>query len=348
MERIPLTPPAPGEMLVRVTACTLCGSDLHTLQGHRTTPTPTILGHEIIGEIAALGPDFEYRDLNGIQLALGDRITWALAASCGTCFYCRAGIPQKCHSLFKYGHEPMTRSPQLSGGLAQYCHLAKGSHVLRLTQTLPDEVACPANCATATVAAALRTAGGCERKDIFVQGAGLLGLTACAMAKSAGARTILISDPDEERLNLATSFGATHSHNPNEAHGNDVLIAFANHFANEGRGFDLILEMSGACAVMEQGLELLRIGGHYIWVGAVFPGPPVPVSPERITKRLLTISGIHNYTPQDLVTAVAFLEANHSRYPFHDLVRKWFALDDFKSAVDFALQERPVRVGIRP
>lgn len=99
---------------------------------------------------------------------------------------------------------------------------------------------------------------------------------------------------------------------------------------------------------MKQGLELPRIGGHSVWVGAVFPGPPVPVSPEHITKRLLTISRIHNYTPQDLVTAVAFLEANHSRYPFQALVRKWFTLDDFKNAGDFALQERPGRVGIRP
>ncbi|MFO7974594.1 MAG: zinc-binding dehydrogenase [Candidatus Hydrogenedentota bacterium] len=331
-------------MLVRVSGCTLCGSDLHTLQGRRTTPTPTILGHETIGEVVALNSDFEYHDLNGAQIHLGDRITWAIAASCGACFYCHAGLPQKCDHLFKYGHESLNRSPQLSGGLAEYCHLAKGSHVLRLTQALPDEVACPANCATATVAAAFRTAGVCEGQDILVQGAGLLGLTACAMAKSAGARTIVISEPDQKRLNQAKSFGASHCRNPNDVTAEHEL----RNLGNEGRGFDVILEMSGATAAMQQGLQLLRIGGRYVWVGAVFPNSSLALDPEHTIKRLLTISGVHNYTPADLGEALAFLEANHSRYPFKSLVRNWFALEDFQKAVDLAVQERPIRVGIRP
>ncbi|MEA3365736.1 MAG: zinc-binding dehydrogenase [Candidatus Hydrogenedentes bacterium] len=335
--------PAPGEMLVRITACTLCGSDLHTLQGHRTTPTPTILGHEIIGEIAALNSNFEYRDLNGVHLRLGDRVTWAVAASCGTCFYCRAGLPQKCEKLFKYGHESLDRSPQLSGGLAEFCHLAKGSHVLRLPPGLPDEVSCPANCATATVAAAFRAAETCEGQDVLVQGAGLLGLTACAMAKSKGARTIVISDPDENRLNLAKAFGATHCHKPTKTSSNNALLSFA----NEGRGYDLILEMSGAHAAIELGIELLRMGGRYVWVGPVFPGSPVAVNPERVARHLLTISGIHNYTPQDLVEAVAFLDVNHSHYPFQSLVPNWFRLENFQEALNVALKERPIRVGIR-
>ncbi len=344
LESIPLTAPACCEMLVRITACTICGSDLHTVQGHRNTPTPTILGHEIIGEIAAVHPQSEYRDINGQRLAIGDRVTWSIAASCGTCFFCQHGLPQKCDSLFKYGHEPLSKSPQLSGGFAQYCHLAQGSHVLRLPPGLPDAVACPANCATATVAAALRTAGACKDQDVLVQGGGLLGLTACAMAKSMGARRVVLLEPDESRLAWGKAFGANLCLTPQNESCHDVLMPQA----NEGRGFDLILEMSGAHAALRQGLQFLRIGGRYVWVGTVSTLPPLELNPEMITRRLLTITGVHNYTPQDLASAVAFLTDNHAIYPFQDLVSNWFHLNDFQQALDFAIEKCPVRVGIRP
>src|SRR5579872_55741 len=192
-----------GEALARVTCCTLCGSDLHTYHGHRTTPVPTILGHEILGVIAALGPGDTPLDLEGRELEIGDRVTWSIAASCGGCFYCERELPQKCEQLFKYGHERITPAHPLSGGLAEFCHLARGTPVLRVPEALPDLVVCPVNCATATVAAAMRAAGGGRERAVLVQGAGMLGLTACAMASSQGAREIVASDVDPQRLALA-------------------------------------------------------------------------------------------------------------------------------------------------
>src|SRR5689334_9209261 len=112
-----LPEPQGEEIRVQVTCCTLCGSDLHTFAGHRTTPTPTILGHEIIGTISAFGPDAEPKDYHGVPLHLGDRVTWSLAASCGDCFYCENDLPQKCERLFKYGHEALRPGHELSGGL---------------------------------------------------------------------------------------------------------------------------------------------------------------------------------------------------------------------------------------
>src|SRR5690606_7982528 len=144
------------------TCCTLCGSDLHTLQGKRDVPVPTILGHEVVGRVADWGGTAPPVDLVGAPLGHGDRGTWAIAASCGVCFFCLRGIPQKCESLFKYGHEQLAERHLLSGGLATHCHLTKNSAVLQLPEELPDKVASPANCATATVAAALRVAGGCQ------------------------------------------------------------------------------------------------------------------------------------------------------------------------------------------
>src|SRR5678816_2315596 len=100
-ERVPLRD---VEICVRVTACTLCGSDLHTHAGRRSEPTPTVLGHEIVGRIEAFGPNAPRRDYRGEDLSIGDRVSWSIAASCDNCFFCDDGLPQKCASLFKYGH----------------------------------------------------------------------------------------------------------------------------------------------------------------------------------------------------------------------------------------------------
>ena len=331
----------PGEALVRITWCTLCGSDLHTYQGRRSTPTPTILGHEILGRIEHLGPGDPLRDIAGHVLEPGDRVTWTIAASCGECFYCTHGLPQKCKQLFKYGHERITDERILSGGLAEYCRLARGTGVLRLPDAVPDAVACPVNCATATVAAALRVGGGCDGDTVLVQGAGMLGLTACAMARANGACHVIACDVDSKRLDLARRFGATECVTPD-------AVEDAVGKTTAGRGVDLALELSGAPEAMVAGLDLLRIGGRYVLVGAVFPGPDLAVSPERVIRRLLSVHGIHNYTPGDLADAVDFLAHHHAEYPFEELVSEIFPLSEVASAFDRALETRALRIAVRP
>ena len=345
LQSFPLPKLAPGEVLVRVTCCTLCGSDLHTFQGRRTTPTPTILGHEIMGEVAALGPGDPVRDLEGVPLEAGDRITWSIAASCGDCFYCTHQVPQKCEHLFKYGHEKITPEHPLSGGLAEYCHLAPGTAIVRVPEALPDAVACPANCATATVAGAIRTGGGCEGQAVLVQGAGMLGLTACAMARSRGAREVVVSDIDAGRLALAERFGATRCVQVRDAV--EALREVVDE-VTEGRGVDLAIEVSGAASAMQAGLDVLRIGGRYVWIGAVFPAPPLPVSAESVIRRLLNIHGLHNYTPADLAAAMAFLAEFHTRFPFEELVTATFPLAEVRTAFNHAIESRALRVAVTP
>jgi D-arabinose 1-dehydrogenase-like Zn-dependent alcohol dehydrogenase len=81
--------PRGDEVLVRVACCTLCGSDLHTYLGKRHGPTPSILGHEVLGEIAAFGPTHSLKDWRGQPLSIGDRISWSVAASCAYCLFSR-------------------------------------------------------------------------------------------------------------------------------------------------------------------------------------------------------------------------------------------------------------------
>jgi putative phosphonate catabolism associated alcohol dehydrogenase len=340
LRRIELPQPHGREVLVRVLGCTLCGSDLHTFSGRRQPPLPTILGHEIVGEVVALGEAIG-TDLAGNELRTGDRVTWAIVASCGDCFYCLRHLPQKCLKAVKYGHEPLRLGQELRGGLAEHCLLAPGAAIVRLPEELPLSVACPASCATATVAAALAAAGSVQQRNVCLFGAGMLGLTACAMLHVAGAAAIVCVDLNRNRLERARQFGATQAITSQD-------LPQATDAATGGHGFDLVLELSGSPSAAESGLRLLRQGGTLVLVGAVFPTPPLAISPEQIVRRNLTIHGVHNYTPRDLLSAVDFLTHHHGDFPLADVVHPWFPLEAAAEAFRAGRDSEHIRVGVGP
>jgi alcohol dehydrogenase len=346
MQSFPLPALLEGEALAQVELCTLCGSDLHSLHGRRPTPTPTILGHEILGRIVEFAARGEPpSDAEGKLLTPGERVVWMLAVGCGQCGRCQGGLPQKCLRLFKYGHEAIRPEIALSGGLATHVHLRAGTAVFRVPADLPDVVACPASCATATVMAAYRQAGEVAHKTVLVQGAGMLGLTAAAVAQSRGARHIVVSDPVPQRLELAKRFGATHLL-PAAQNAVEAARLFQSVVGIEGA--DIALEMSGAAEAIETGIGVLNLSGRSVWVGSVFPGRPAQVDAETVVRRLLTITGVHNYIPQDLRDALAFLQAPHTRYPFAELVQPIFPLSEVPAALTHFPQGKAARVGVRP
>lgn len=329
MVDVPLPVPEAGEIAVRVRCCTVCGSDLHTQSGRRASPSPSVLGHEIVGEIVRSG-DSKLRDHIGQRLETGDRITWSVAASCGTCDRCVNEMPQKCRTLLKYGHEKFSGRMQLSGGLADYCLLQPGTTVVRVPDHLSDEVVCPASCATATSFAAVRRAGELAGKSVLVLGAGLLGLTTCAIASSRGANEIFLCDVDDTRLQRGPDFGATRTgHHPSG-------------------DFDRVFEMSGHSEAVQAGLDSAAMGGRVVLVGSVSPAPSVSLDPEKVVRRLMTICGVHNYIPADLVSAVEFLATDGQSFPFANLVERKFALAEVNEAFSFAREKRPVRVAVCP
>lgn len=340
LRSLPVPVLAGSEVLVRVLGCTLCGSDIHTFQGHRTVPVPTILGHEIVGRIEEFGPVACRRDLAGSDLRVGDSVTWAIVANCGECFYCRRHLPQKCERAIKYGHEPFQSGHELRGGLAEHCLLADGTSIVRLPKDLPLEVACPASCATATIAAALAAAGDLHDVSVCVIGVGMLGLTACAMSHYRGAREVIAVDVNPQRLARSLEFGATRSASPQEL---DTTITSA----TNSRGIDVVLELSGSPDAFELGLRQLRIGGTLILVGAVFPSRPVPLLMEQIVRRHLTLRGVHNYAPEHLEQAVRFLN-DQRQIPFASLVAEWMPLADCQRAFERAASSDVVRLGVRP
>lgn len=340
LQDVPLPRPARGETLVRVLGCTLCGSDLHTLEGRRAAPVPTVLGHEIVGQIAIFGDETEHTDLAGHPLIVGDRVTWSIVAHCGECFFCTHGLPQKCVRAVKYGHEAMKPGRELLGGLAEHCLLVQGTSLVRLPAVLPLEVACPASCATATIAAALEAAGDVAGCSVGVLGAGLLGLTACAMVRARGASEVICVEVQPARRELALRFGATQAIAPEEFSG--VISR-----TTSGRGMDAVLELSGSPAAFDAAWPLVRIGGTVVLVGSVFPSPPVSLPLEQIVRRHLTLRGIHNYAPSHLLAAVDFLTKHHDQFPFAELVSEWHPLENVSLAIQRAKQPGHIRVGVR-
>lgn len=335
----PLPSPRETEILVEVIACTLCGSDLHSIHGRRSVPVPTILGHEILGRVVAFGPEAASIDAAGLPLGLGDRVTWAIVASCGDCYYCHRDLPQKCERGFKYGHEPLRPGRELAGGLADHCLLAPGTAIYRVPDEIPDEVACPSSCATATIAAALEAAGPIAGRTVLVLGAGMLGVTASAWSRESGARETIVCDRDEARLAVAVGFGATRTCTPTQ---------FASTIAEATgrRGIDVVLELSGDPRAIEGALPLLATGGTLVLVGSVFPTDPVPILPEKLVRGCLTLRGVHNYAPRHLHAALNFLAANHRKYPLASLVSAWQPLDALDALV--ASPAGALRYGIRP
>jgi alcohol dehydrogenase len=345
LREIPLPDLRAGEVLVRVSCCTLCGSDLHTYRGRRPAPLPLILGHEMLGEVVDLGPGAPGCS-DGRPLRRGDRVTWSVAASCRACFYCTHDLPQKCERLLKYGHEIIREGWALSGGLADHCHLKPGTAIVRVPAHIPDAVACPASCATATVAAILRQAGPLAGQRLLIQGAGLLGLTACAMASVQGAAEILIADLSAARLELAHRFGATGTA---IATASETELADLVYKQTACRGADVAIDLSGANAAVEAALRLLRIGGRLILAGSVFPAPPLALSAEEVVRRWLTIQGVHNYAPRDLAAAVMFLSEHGGRFPFAEVVQvPAFSLAETEAAFTAAETCGLPRVAVLP
>lgn len=317
-----------GELLVAILYATICGSDLHTIDGRRQEPTPCVLGHEAVGRVIAAGAA---RD----PALVGQRLTWSLADSCGECLPCHDwDLPQKCERLFKYGHAALADGSGLNGCYGSHILLRRGTTVVPVPDTVPDEVAAPANCALATmVCATERLPDPC--RVAVIQGAGMLGLYGCALLRTRGVARVVVVDTNPARLDLVSAFGG------------EPALGSAAGLVKPGHA-DAVFEVAGTSAVVEEGVRLLRPGGFYGWVGMVHPATQLGLTGEMVLRRCLTIRGFHNYAPRHLVQAMAFLDRFSGTYPWESLVSPAFPLADLPAALELARSQRWPRVAIRP
>ena len=346
LREYPLSPVEKGWALVRISCCTICGSDLHTWLGNRPGPTPIILGHEITGRIVEMGEGV-HRDSGGRPLAVGDRITWTIMDNCGKCYYCREkGLMMKCLELKKYGHDSCAAPPHFLGGFAEYCYVMPGTCIVKVPDGLSDEVVASANCALATVVAGWEAAQLQPGDNVLIQGAGTLGIYAAALASAYGCNRVIVTDVMESRLEFIRAFGATDTINVKGLTEKEVVERVQ--ALTRGFGADAALEVAGRPEIIATGLKCLRKGGRYIVQGNVSPGAVFSYDACDIVFRWLTIKGVHNYDTRHLEWGVDFLNRYQNRFPFDRIVTHRFPLSEINAALRMAHSGQAIRVAVIP
>jgi len=341
----PLRQPAVGEVLVRIRMSTICRSDIHSWQGHRPNPCPGVLGHEIIGSIVVLGAGVTH-DMRGDPLTPGDRITWSEYFVGAPDYYTEVlDLPQKSPGVDKYGHMAATTPPHHHGGFGEYCYVVPRSWILKLPDELTDEEATPINCGVATMIAATEAAAIRIGQTVVLQGLGLLGLYGAAIAKARGAKTVVGFDTDAGRRQGSSRFGVDLALDP--AIGRDALLREIERLCRP-HGPDVVIEVCGAPEAIPVGIDMLRPGGTYVIAGVVNPRSDVTIDANLLLKKMLTLRGVHNYHPRNLLEALDFVVGNRERYPFGDLVDAKYPLAQVGDAMSAAANRRVLRAAIVP
>lgn len=328
----------------RVTLATICGSDLHTVSGRRGADVPCVLGHEIAGVVAA---PTHLRTVTGEQLCEGDRIVWSLTTSCRACHYCtNKNLPQKCETMFKYGHAACVGENVLSGGFATHIQLREGTAIYRIPNMITDKEAAPINCALGTVINGLKTIGTYPGETAIIHGAGMLGIYAACFLREQDYDIVAIVDKNPNRLQIAEQFGATHTFNTDTTSTEAIKTIITE--ITHGRGIDLAVEVSGAPPALPNLIEWLAVGGRCVTLGYVYPLNNIPFNVHQLVTKCIHLQGVHNYHPTVLESALHFIQKNREKYPFAELIGKIYPLSEIDDAFEHAFHQDIIRIAIDP
>jgi D-arabinose 1-dehydrogenase-like Zn-dependent alcohol dehydrogenase len=200
---------------------------------------------------------------------------------------------------------------------------------------LSDDVVTPANCALSQVLYGLRRAGLRAGHSVVIQGAGGLGINAVAVARDAGAQTIIVIDALRERLELAKSFGADHTIDLTEVKSADQRVDAVKSLTG-GFGADIAADFVGYPEVIPEGLRMLTGGGTYLEVGSIAPGNVFSYDATALVRGNVRFVATSNYSPWALEQSLAFLARNRIRFPFERVVSHVFPLDRISEAFEKA------------
>ena len=271
--------PKPGEIVLQVGACGVCGTDLHIADGEfPPTPYPIIPGHEFAGEVVAAGPGVE-------AVAGGDRVAVDPSLFCGRCHFCQRGRGNLCQNWGAIGDT-------VDGAFAEYVAVP-AANAYTLPENLSYEEAAliePVSCAVRGMHRLSLSVG----DTVLVIGAGTMGLILSQLVLNAGASRIAVAEPNTERLDKADLLGAA------------TGASVAELLEEEPLGFDCVIDATGVPAAIEEGLGAVKRGGKFLVFGVAPEEARVSVSPFRIYNDEITLLGsmavLHSY-PQavDLV-----------------------------------------------
>jgi len=294
IEEIPIPEPRAGEILVKVAACGVCHTDLHVMKAEVAFPTPAVMGHEITGTVAALGPG-----VTGPPV--GTPVASAFIMPCGFCVACGAGRDDLCDNFFAMNrlkgtlYDGTSRLRRKDGstlamysmaGLADYS-VVPATDVFPVPATLPLQESSVLGCAIFTAYGAVRHAAelrGGER--IAVVAAGGVGINIVQIARAFGASQIIAVDVRDDKLEAAKRLGATDVVNARET---DAVARVRE--LTDGRGVDTAFEVLGLPQTFTQAFEMIRDGGRMVGVGIAPVKATAAIEITRLVRRELRIIG---------------------------------------------------------
>ncbi len=289
IEEIPTPGIGPGELLVRIEASGICGSDV--MEWYRVKRAPLVLGHEIAGEVVEVG--------EGVgRYKKGDRIVASHHVPCNTCRYCLSGHHTVCDTLRSTNFEP--------GGFAEYVRLP-AINVAHGVYPIPDEVSFEEATFTEPLACVLRgqrIAGLRPGETVLVIGSGIAGLLHIQLARSLGAGRVVATDISGARLKTARAFGADAAIHA----GKDIPSELRS--VNDGWLADKVLVCTGAKSANIQALESVERGGTVLFFAPTDPGVTLPVSVNELFFRNdITLTTSYAGSPADHMTAMELIRA---------------------------------------
>lgn len=293
LEEMPVPEIGPGEVLMRVEASGICGTDL--LEWYRRQKAPLILGHEVAGVIEAVGDGVK-------QYKVGDRICAAHHVPCNACHYCLSGHHTVCDTLRQTNFDP--------GGFAEYVRLPR-VNVEQGIFRLPDEVSLEEATFVEPLACVLRgqrLAHFRPGQTVLVIGSGVAGLLHIQLARTSGARCIVATDIVNYRLEAARKLGADIAVHAGE-YAPDYLRQAA-----EGRLADLVVICSGARSAINQALQSVERGATVLFFAPTEPGVNVPISVNDLFWRNeITLTSSYGGSPADYAAALELIQAGKIR-----------------------------------
>ncbi|MXZ80865.1 MAG: Zn-dependent alcohol dehydrogenase [Gammaproteobacteria bacterium] len=287
IEEVAIANPTGRQVKVKIGACAICHSDIHFAEGAWGGHLPAVYGHEAAGVVVEAGPEVE-------RIAVGDRVIVTLIRSCGNCFYCDQGEPVMC------GHAAApddTHVLQLEDGteVAQGMKTAAfaewvvvdDSQVARLPDDMPLDVASLLACGVITgVGAVINTAAVKPGSNVVVVGVGGVGLNAVQGARIAGAKTIIAVDIEDQKLDIAKRFGATHGLNANIEKLSRNIRALT-----DGHGADYAFVTVGSKQAIDSSYRFIRRGGEVVIVGMPAVGEKSEFLPLALAGSVQKIQG---------------------------------------------------------
>lgn len=275
LKEIPIPVPGAKDVIVKVKAAAICGTDMHIYEWNNwargaNIKTPIVMGHEFSGEVAAVG-----RDVEGLKA--GDYIAGETHIPCGSCYQCRNGLEHICGNLKIFG-------VHTDGCFAEYASIPAAC-----AKKIPESIRPEIGAILEPLGTSLRSCTEIQvsGKNIAVIGCGPIGLLAVASAKAMGAAQIIAVDVIENRLDLALKMGADEILNPmNQDVAGEVLSL------TSGVGVDGFIDASGSISAISSGFKYLRKGGKAALIGLPSKPAEINLGPDVVFKEA-TIIGIH-------------------------------------------------------